>query len=313
MKTLQWKLGIILSLLILAVWLIYPSADWYTKTAPERQKLEASRLRPKRILNLGLDLKGGTHLLLELEVDKLKKKENVADAINRAIEIIRNRVDQYGVGETPINRQGERWISVDLPGISDTEEAENLIGKTAMLEFTLVDDSEKAQEVLRAIEDLDDSPFNDKGKLISKIAKIMPENSSLHKGKTDDENPVIRYYVLSNTPAVTGANLENARVETDQQFGIPNVGFTFDKEGGKIFGKFTGGHVGKQLAIVLDEVVRSAPVIKSRISGGSGVIEGNFDLKEARNLAIVLRAGALPAPVLIIEKGLLDQHLEKTL
>jgi len=83
-------------------------------------------------------------------VDKLKKKENVADAINRAIEIIRNRVDQYGVGETPINRQGERWISVDLPGISDTEEAENLIGKTAMLEFTLVDDSEKAQEVFKS-------------------------------------------------------------------------------------------------------------------------------------------------------------------
>jgi preprotein translocase subunit SecD len=311
MKTLQWKLGIILSLLILAVWLIYPSADWYTKTAPERQKLEASRLRPKRILNLGLDLKGGTHLLLELEVDKLKKKENVADAINRAIEIIRNRVDQYGVGETPINRQGERWISVDLPGISDTEEAENLIGKTAMLEFTLVNDGEKAQEVLRAIEDLDDSPFNDKGELISKIAKLMPKNSSLHKGKTDDENPVTRYYVLSNTPAVTGANLENARVETDQQFGYPNVGFTFDKEGGKIFGKFTGAHIGKQLAIVLDEVVRSAPVIKSRIGGGSGVIEGNFDMKEARNLAIVLRAGALPAPVLIIEKRVVGPTLGK--
>ncbi len=311
MKTLQWKLGTIIGLLILAVWLIYPSADWYTKTAPERQKLEASRLRPKRILNLGLDLKGGTHLLLELEVDKLKKKENVADAINRAIEIIRNRVDQYGVGETPIARQGERWISVDLPGISDTEEAENLIGKTAMLEFSLVNDSEKAQEALRAIDDLDDGPFDKNGKLNPKIAKLMPENTKLHKGKTDDENPTTRYYVLASTPAVTGANLENARVETDQQFGYPNVGFTFDKEGGKIFGAFTGGHIGKQLAIVLDGVVRSAPVIKSRIGGGSGVIEGNFDMKEARNLAIVLRAGALPAPVLIIEKRVVGPTLGK--
>ncbi len=115
MKTLQWKLGTIIGLLILAVWLIYPSADWYTKTAPERQKLEASRLRPKRILNLGLDLKGGTHLLLELEVDKLKKKENVADAINRTMETIRNRVDEDGVGEIQMARQGDRWIALDLP------------------------------------------------------------------------------------------------------------------------------------------------------------------------------------------------------
>ncbi|MBU2529782.1 MAG: protein translocase subunit SecD [Elusimicrobia bacterium] len=311
MKTLQWKLGTIIGLLILAAWLIYPSADWYTKTSPERQKLEASRQRPKRILNLGLDLKGGTHLLLELAVDKLKKNENVVDAINRAIEIIRNRVDQYGVGETPIARQGDRWISVDLPGISDTEEAENLIGKTAMLEFSLVNDGDEAQEVLRAIGELDDSPFDSNGNLISKIAKLMPAHSKLHKGKTDDENPITRYYVLASTPAVTGANLENARVETDQQFGYPNVGFTFDKEGGKVFATFTGSHVGKQLAIVLDGVVRSAPVIKSRISGGSGVIEGNFDMKEARNLAIVLRAGALPAPVLIIEKRVVGPTLGK--
>ncbi len=311
MNKLQWKLGTIMGLLILAVWLIYPSADWYTKTANERQKLEASRLRPKRILNLGLDLKGGTHLLLELEVDKLKKKENVADAINRAIEIIRNRVDQYGVGETPISRQGDRWISVDLPGISDTQEAENLIGKTAMLEFTLVDTSEEAQEVLRTIDDMDELPFDSRGKLISKIAKMMPKNTKLHKGKTDDENPITRYYILSATPVVTGANLENARVETDQQFGYPNVGFTFDKEGGKIFAKFTGSHIGKRLAIVLDGVVRSDPSIKSRISGGSGIIEGNYDLKEARNLAIVLRAGALPAPVKIIEKRVVGPTLGK--
>ena len=311
MNKLQWKLGIILGLLVLAVWLIYPSADWYTKTHDERQKLEASRMRPKKILNLGLDLKGGTHLLLELEVEKLEKKENLNDAIGRAIEIIRNRVDQYGVGETPIARQGERWISVDLPGISDTQEAENLIGKTAMLEFSLVNTDEKAQEVINMISEMDDEPFDKDGKLIPAIAKIMPKDSKLCKGKTDAENPGVTYYVLSSIPAVTGAHLENARVDTNTQFGYPNVAFTFDKEGGKIFSKFTGSHIGRQLAIVLDNVVRSAPNIKSRIPGGSGIIEGGFDMQEARNLAIVLRAGALPAPVKIIEKRVVGPSLGK--
>lgn len=309
MHKLQWKLAFILGLLAFAVWLIYPSAQWYTKTPGQQKKLESMGARPERILNLGLDLKGGTHLLLELEVEKLEKKEKLSDAISRAMEIIRNRIDQYGVGETPISRQGERWISVDLPGISDTQEAENLIGKTAMLEFRLVDESEKADKVLEKIYEMDDPPFDDNGRLRPELEKIMPEDSSLFKGKSETGVPV--YYVLSNTVAVTGAYLEDARVQTDNQFGYPNVGFTFNKEGGKMFASFTGTHIGKNLAIVLDNVVRSAPVIKSRISGGSGVIEGNFTMEEARNLAIILRAGALPAPVKIIEKRVVGPTLGK--
>ena len=137
MNKLHWKLGLVLGLVILSVWLLYPTVEWYTKSADERGKLEAIKMRPKRMLNLGLDLRGGTHMLLELDVAKLDKKETLSDALARAIEIIRNRIDQYGVGETPISRQGERWIAVDLPGISNTEQAENLIGKTALLEFRL--------------------------------------------------------------------------------------------------------------------------------------------------------------------------------
>ena len=108
---------------------------------------------------------------------------------------------------------------------------------------------------------------------------------------------------------VTGAYLESARVETDQQFGMPSIGFTFNKEGGKIFENFTGANVKKHLAIVLDGVVHSAPVIESRIGGGSGVITGHFTMEEARNLAIILRAGALPAPVSIIEKRVVGPGL----
>jgi len=107
---------------------------------------------------------------------------------------------------------------------------------------------------------------------------------------------------------VTGAYLESARVETDQQFGMPKIGFTFNKEGGRLFDKFTGANIDKNLAIVLDDIVHSAPVIKARISN-SGEITGNFTMEEARNLAIVLRAGALPAPVKIIEKRVVGPGL----
>ena len=309
MTKLQWKLALTLGLLTLSVYLIYPTMDWYTKTNDERAKMEATRMRPKRILNLGLDLRGGTHMLLELDVEKLDKKEKINDAMSRAIEIIRNRIDQYGVGETPISRQGERWISVDLPGISNTAEAENLIGKTALLEFRLVNTSNEAQDALSKVDALEGPPLQKDGKPLPEIARLLPKGTMLFKAAPGPDGEKARYYVLEDTVPVTGAYLENARVETDQQFGMPNIAFTFNKEGGKLFEKFTGDNVNKYLAIVLDGVVHSAPVIKSRISGGSGIIEGSFTLEEARNLAIILRAGALPAPVNIIEKRVVGPGL----
>lgn len=309
MNKLHWKIGAVLGLLILSFWLLYPTVEWYTRTDDERAKSEAMRMRPKRILNLGLDLRGGTHMLLELDVEKLDKKEKLSDALARAIEIIRNRVDQYGVGETPISRQGERWISVDLPGISNTEEAENLIGRTALLEFRLVNTSNEAQAVLSKVDAMSEPPLDKKGVVVPEIAKLMPKGTIICKAAPGSEGERARYYVLDATVPVTGAYLENARVETDQQFGMPSIGFTFNKEGGKLFENFTGANVNKHLAIVLDDVVHSAPVIKSRIGGGSGVIEGNFTMEEARNLAIILRAGALPAPVTIIEKRVVGPSL----
>lgn len=295
MTKLQWKWISILGVLVLSIALIYPTIEWYTKTPEDRHQLEISRLRPRRILNLGLDLRGGTYLLLELDVAKLDRKENISDALSRAIEIIRNRVDQYGVSETPISRQGERWIAVQLPGISNSEQAKELIGKTALLEFRLVDSGEQAQKALEKIQSIG-SPFDAKGEVLPEIAKVLPRDTSVFKSKERG------YYVLTSTPALTGAYLESARVETGRDFGYPSIGFTLTADGGKIFDRFTGANIGKNLAIVLDGVVHSAPVIKSRIGGGTGVIEGTFTMEEARNLAIVLRAGALPAPVKIIEE-----------
>jgi len=312
MTKLQWKMALVLALIILSIYLLYPTFDWYSKDNTEKEKLEAMRMRPKKILNLGLDLRGGTHLLLELEIDKLPKNEKIQDALQRAIEIIRNRIDQYGIAETPIAKQGDRWISVDLPGIAKTEQAEALIGKTAMLKFMLVSTSSDVPKVLEKIASLNTPPFDKDGNLIPEIKKIMPKNTVLlkAKGERDEENSSEqKYYILEDSAPITGAYLENARVETDTQFGYPHIAFTFNKEGGKIFENFTGSNIGRNLAIVLDDVVHSAPVIKSKIPGGKGVIEGSFTMEEAREIALILRAGALPAPVKIIEKRVVGPTL----
>ena len=297
-KKITWKWILVFGILILSAWLLYPTIEWYSQTQQERSKLENRGLRPKKILNLGLDLRGGAHLLLELDVSKLEKNEKVSDAMARAIEIIRNRIDQYGVSETPITRQGERWIAVQLPGISNPQAAEDLIGKTALLEFKMVDDSPRAQKVLEEINSVDEV-FDAQGKLNPEIAKILPSDLMVLKAKEDS---MYGYHVVKKETPLTGAHLKDARVSTGGQSIYPHISFEFDKEGGKIFSKLTGANVKKQLAIVLDGIVHSAPRIGNKIPDGKGIIEGQFSLESAKNLAIILRAGALPAPVKIIEK-----------
>ncbi len=301
MNKLAWKWSIILIVLCGSLALLYPSYEWYSKTNTDREKMEASGERPKRILNLGLDLRGGSSLLLELDISKLSAKETVNDAMQRAIEIIRNRIDQYGVGEIPITRQGEKWISVQLPGIANPEQAEALIGKTAMLEFRIVKTTPEAQEAVNKINEMDDA-FNPDGTLTEKAAKLVPQGVSIMKDK--------KGYILAldSSIPVTGADLEDARVSPSGDYGYPEVQFQFNGEGSKKFGTLTGNNIEKQLAIVLDNTVQSAPTIQSRISR-DGRITGQFTMDEARQLAIVLRAGALPAPVKIIEKRIIGPGL----
>ena len=300
MNKLAFKWGLILLILIGSVALLYPSYEWYAKTPAEREKLEASNSRPKRILNLGLDLRGGSSLLLELDVSKLSGKETLNESMQRAIEIVRNRIDQYGVGEIPITRQGEKWISVQLPGIANPEQAEALIGKTAMLEFRLVKTDAASQEAVSKIYELEE-PFNNDGTLTAEAKKLMPEGTVVMKSKDGS------YLPLTDTVAVSGADLEDARV-TAGEYGYPAVSFQFNSDGAKKFGNLTGANIGKRLAIVLDNTVQSAPNIQSRISS-QGQITGQFKMEEARQLAIVLRAGALPAPVSIIEKRVIGPGL----
>lgn len=288
----KW-LGLI-ALIVGSFFLLFPSINWYQLDAAERTKLEALRERPKWLVNLGLDLKGGTHMVMELDIDKLDPKIPLTEAMQQAIEILRNRIDQFGVAEPLIARQGARWIVVQLPGISNSAQAKELVGKTALLQFRMVDDSEKARSAMNKILELG-QPF-DGVKASSAAAKLVPAGLELFRGK---ENSM---YLLSKEVPLTGALLDSAKVETGGEYGLPVVAFKFKPEAAAKFSALTASNIGKNMAIVLDDTVFSAPVIKGRISGGSGIIEGQFTSDDAKSLAIVLRAGALPAPVRIIEE-----------
>ncbi|HAZ08769.1 MAG TPA: protein translocase subunit SecD [Elusimicrobia bacterium] len=285
----------LLALVVGALFMLYPSINWYSLDAVERAKLEALRERPKYLVNLGLDLKGGTHMVMELEVDKLDAKTPLNDAMSQAIEILRNRIDQFGVAEPLIVRQGARWIVVQLPGVTDSVHAKELVGKTAMLEFRMVDDTEKGRTELNKILELG-NPFDANGVVSPAAAKLVPEGLVLFKGKDS------AMYLLQKESPLTGASLETAKVETGGEYGLPVVAFKFKPEAAGKFAALTAANVNKHMAIVLDGIVYSAPVIKGRISGGSGIIEGQFTPEDAKSLAIVLRAGALPAPVKVIEE-----------
>ncbi len=289
------KWGLIIVILLGALYLIYPNYKWYSKPLAEREKLDTLGERPKRMLNLGLDLRGGSSLLLELDVSKLPGNEPLHEAMARAIEIIRNRIDQYGVAETSITKQGDKWIMVQLPGVSNPQRAEELIGKTAMLEFRIVkNDQSIAQEAFAKLE-ATENPFDDDGNLDPEIAALVPEGYQIMRSK--EGGPTL---VEANVE-VTGADLEDARTVMMGENGYSEVSFRFNTEGAQKFGKLTGSNLQKNLAIVLDNTIQSAPTIQSRISR-EGRITGRFTPDEARSLAIVLKAGALPAPVRVIEK-----------
>lgn len=289
------KWGLIIAILLGSLYLIYPNYKWYSKPLAEREKLDTLGERPKRMLNLGLDLRGGSSLLLELDVSKLSAKEPLNEAMARAVEIIRNRIDQYGLAETQITRQGDKWIMVQLPGVSNPQRAEELIGKTAMLEFRIVkNDTAAAQKAIEKLE-ATEKPFDDNGVLIPEIAKLVPEGYQIMRNKETG------YSLVTDKATVTGADLENARVVMMGDNGYPEVSFTFNAEGSKKFGQLTGANIGKQLAIILDNTIQSAPVVQARITK-DGRISGTFTPEEARSLSIVLKAGALPAPVRVIEK-----------
>jgi preprotein translocase subunit SecD len=216
-------------------------------------------------------------------------------ASDQVLEVIRNRIDQFGVAEPTIHRQAENEIVVQLPGIKDPKRAVEIIGKTALLEFKLVDDEAPlAAEMPASIiqgEEL---------QLIEKFRNKIPEEDEiLFQRIINKETGVVtkKPILLKKETLLTGDLLSEARVNIDQRFNEPYVSITFNAAGAKIFEDITGKNVKKRLAIILDNNIYSAPVIQERIGGGNAQITGGFTMDEAKDLAIVLRAGALPAPI----------------
>lgn len=204
----------------------------------------------------------------DVELNKLKMK-----IVDQSIEIVRRRIDELGTKEPVIQSQGVDRIVVQLPGLQNPEYVKTLLGKTAKMSFHLVDSRSSAAEARR-------------GKLSASSRLIQGS-----EGET---------YVIGRKPVVSGENLVDA--QPSFQEGEAVVSFKFNSLGGKKFGEVTKNNIGERLAIVLDNEVISAPTIQSAILGGSGIISGNFTVKSANDLALLLRSGALPAPLEVLEE-----------
>ncbi|MCF8023857.1 MAG: protein translocase subunit SecD [Desulfobacteraceae bacterium] len=218
---------------------------------------------------------------VEIGIIDERVKELRKQAVEQALQTIRNRIDEFGVNEPDIRVQGERRILVQLPGIEDIGRAKELIGKTAQLEFKLIDEDHSLENALEG--------------------NVAP-GSEILRGSSEAAGGEPRAYLVKRQAMLTGAHLEDARVQIGSQFNEPYVTIEFDRAGARIFERITGENVNKRLAVVLDNKVYSAPVIQEKIPGGTARITGKFSMQEAHDLAIVLRAGALPAPVHIIEE-----------
>jgi preprotein translocase subunit SecD len=228
------------------------------------------------------DQAGGRFILVMADREVTQQRDL---ATRGAVEKIRNRVDKFGVAEATITRQGEDRILIQLPGVQDPDRAKALIGQTGLLEFKLLDDRTSIEEAL---------------------AGRLPEGSELlyqrrvnKEGKEEQRIP----HVLQTRTLLTGNELTDASVQADPNSpGNWQVAITFSPAGAQRFGEITEQSVGRHLAIVLDGSVYSAPRINERIPGGRAVITGQFTVDQARDLAIVLREGALPAAVTILEE-----------
>jgi protein-export membrane protein SecD len=393
MKNVGLRFGLVAAVLALTVYLLIPSFQFYSKTEAEQEAIRRDAPSTlKRILNLGLDLQGGMRLVLD--IDRSKLPEGDKDVIDRAYAIIENRINQLGVAEPTLQKQGSNRIIVELPGIKDEKVAKEVIGKTAQLEFNMVRPDAERERALSIIEatvsgkgeaadtsaegkggadkvadkekaekelagkifggsevaaadsadkggaDEGDGDFEAAGAFRS-LVEYMSEMAVVRRESVNKVNEYIRrddvrkaldraglgssvflwgneavsgggvaggykylYYVKAS-PEMKGDVIRDARHSIDQggmNAGKAKVDMEMNAEGARKFTRVTGANINKQLAIVLDSTVYSAPRIVSRISGGRAEITGSFTIEEAKALAIILRAGALPAPVRIVEE-----------
>lgn len=364
--TVKGRVAIILVVILAAGWFLYRNHAGCVKTSSNPENCS--------VVRLGLDLQGGMHLALEVaDPDGTMTPEARADATDRALQVIRTRIDEFGVEEPLVQKVGDTRIIVELAGITDEQRAKEIVKQTAFLEFRLVTDGQafinalpridraivqaigpeglpaetSTQRPGESVEDLiwgrrDTAQAQDETSQADSLARARPLTALLLDGgpgqflvASEDVATVERYlaipevqraiprgvdlrwganvegvgaqqyrrlYALEDRPIMTGAELENAVAGRDPQTFQPQVNFELTRSGGRVFSDVTGRHIGDQLAIILDNRVFSAPVINARI-GRNGVIEmGQATLEDANQLALVLRAGALPAPIEIVEE-----------
>ncbi len=255
------------------------------KLAGKKNKKEFEKIISKEFANLVIPsprvLTDGFNFTLSLPKAEMNRIKKMATA--QALETIRNRIDEFGVSEPDIVMQGDNQILLQLPGITDPDRAKDLIGKTAQLTFQLVEEEGNVTNALKGVPPVGTEILfqNKENPSTGKITKIP--------------------FLIKKRVLLDGSLLTDARIEFDQ-YQQPQIGIEFNRKGSRIFERITGENINKRLAIVLDNTVYSAPVIQDRIAGGKARITGQFTTNEAKDLAIALRAGSLPAPVKIVEE-----------
>jgi len=238
-----------------------------------------------------LDVSDAGGGLIRLAVPQAAVTERIRQAVEQSIQIVERRVNQLGTVEPSIQRQGQDRILVQVPGLQDPTRLKELVGKTAKMEFRMVDTTVPPDQAAQG---------------------RVPPDSELLMSSTAPKTP----YVIKKQILVSGGDLTDAQPGFDQRSGEPIVSFRFNTSGSRKFAQATSENVGQPFAIVLDNEVISAPVIREPITGGSGQISGSFTVQAANDLAILLRAGALPAPLTVIEErtvgpGLGQDSIEK--
>ena len=336
-----WKFLIIFLILLLAIWQLTYTVKFMGLTARQKAKMNPVKLSrlENRAIHLGLDLSGGMHIVLEVDKSKLRP-EDARGATDRALEVIRNRIDQYGVSEPTIEKQGRDRILVELPGVVDKSRARELIGKTALLEFKLVVNNSKTQDIIKKIDDalsksnLAKQDSTNADNMFSSLAvyngysmKVyrsdVPLVEQLLKRKDvkaalpsdvqflwgpNPKSPDVQerdLYLVYKKAMLTGSAIVDARAgigTSNNPMGV-KVDITMTRKAAGKWAAITGANIGSNIAIVLDNIVQSAPRVMSRIPNGRSEIEmGSSTMQDAKALAVILKAGALPAPVKIIEE-----------
>ncbi len=336
MRNVTIRVVVVVLLIIAAIYAVYPTFRLYTGGS-SLSKEETFSLQ-KKAINLGLDLKGGMHLILSVDKSSLSEEE-ARGAVDRALEVLKNRIDQFGVYEPTIEKMSGDRIMIQLPGV-ERERAINIIRQVAMLEFKLVEEDRRAGDIIKSI----DRAFEKQGKSDTLFAEELPFSAYLeplsqtsYAVDVRDEDTVrmmiqqaasaipvdVEFafglkqeikgkavkslYLLKKSAELKGDAIRDALHSPNQSGDLSSMGtwmveLEFNRKAASRFAAITGSNIGRFLAIVLDGVVQAAPRIQERIPQGRASITGRFNADEARDLAIVLRAGALPAPVKIIEE-----------